>query len=321
MTVSNAVEVSDADLLSVGRHCAHADCHQLDFLPFHCQGCQKSFCLEHRQPSAHACPNPPTAQAERESLLCPLCARAVVLQPGEDPNAAFERHNRTAGECDPTNYARVHKKPRCPVQGCREKITAINSYLCKDCGATVCLKHRLGTDHGCPGPQAMRAKATGLRASLAGFLGLVGDSEASSHIPESSTASRGGHASKSRFRRSKAAAQAAATAASQRSQLAAYRSGHRLRSASRDGPPSSVGAEVCHCGASFRTVQELIDHASAAHQEGWSSGEGLAVRPGEADGVERCPHCGIRCDTAVSLVTHVETCRAKPKSPEVCVIL
>lgn len=28
----------------LGDHCQHPDCHQLDFLPFHCDGCKKVFC-------------------------------------------------------------------------------------------------------------------------------------------------------------------------------------------------------------------------------------------------------------------------------------
>lgn len=53
--------------------------------------------------------------------------------------------------CDPQNYAKVHKKPRCPCPGCREKLTSINTYRCKVCGLEVCLKHRFPSDHTCSG--------------------------------------------------------------------------------------------------------------------------------------------------------------------------
>jgi predicted nucleic acid binding AN1-type Zn finger protein len=62
----------------------------------------------------------------------------------------FERHI-SSSECDPANYARVMKKKKCPVQGCREKLTTINTYTCKSCKQAVCLKHRLENDHKCPG--------------------------------------------------------------------------------------------------------------------------------------------------------------------------
>ena len=61
-----------------------------------------------------------------------------------------------AQACDPANYAKVHKRPRCPAAGCRDKLTTINSYRCKDCGATVCLRHRFASDHQCPGRPGVR---------------------------------------------------------------------------------------------------------------------------------------------------------------------
>ncbi len=63
-------------------------------------------------------------------------------------------------DCDPANYARVHRKPRCPVLGCKEKLTATNTYRCKECRVDVCLKHRFGKDHRCSGkPGAGKALA------------------------------------------------------------------------------------------------------------------------------------------------------------------
>ncbi|XVE67996.1 hypothetical protein DITRI_Ditri09bG0033000 [Diplodiscus trichospermus] len=41
----------------LGKHCQHSACHQLDFLPFICEGCHKVFCLEHRSYRSHECPN------------------------------------------------------------------------------------------------------------------------------------------------------------------------------------------------------------------------------------------------------------------------
>lgn len=58
---------------------------QLDFLPFPCSGCGKVYCLEHR-----VCPE--CSEAGKESVVvCPLCARAVIAQPGEDVELAFDR--------------------------------------------------------------------------------------------------------------------------------------------------------------------------------------------------------------------------------------
>lgn len=88
---------------------------------------------------------------QKKAVVCPLCAKAVTYFPEqESADAAVERH--TARECDPANYNRVHNKRRCPVPGCKERITATNVYRCRDCGVEVCMKHRYNaTDHACGG--------------------------------------------------------------------------------------------------------------------------------------------------------------------------
>jgi len=134
-----------SDLMSIGRHCAEPSCGQVDFLPFRCDCCHQTFCLEHRTYEKHNCPKANFKQAE--TIVCPLCARGIRLSPGEDPNMAFEAHQRTG--CDTRNYAKVHKKPVCPVEDCREKLNAVNKFECKECGTVVCLKHRLPSDHNC----------------------------------------------------------------------------------------------------------------------------------------------------------------------------
>ena len=161
------------DMLSIGRQCAVKSCRQLDFMPFTCDACHEVYCLEHRQYQSHACAK--AGQKETTAIVCPLCARAIKLSPKEDPNVAFERHTAEVCQdlvylacnyiwlswlashevclqaCDPQNYAKVHRKARCPCPGCREKLTTINTYRCKHCALEVCLKHRFPSDHECPG--------------------------------------------------------------------------------------------------------------------------------------------------------------------------
>jgi hypothetical protein len=110
-----------ADLLGIGRHCSVPECFQLDFLPFVCDCCSKVYCLDHRTYAAHACPA--SGSKQLEVVVCPLCAQGVHMRPGQDPNEAFNAHVTTPGACDPANYGRVHHKPRCPVKGCKEKLT------------------------------------------------------------------------------------------------------------------------------------------------------------------------------------------------------
>lgn len=42
----------------------------------------------------------------------------------------WARHASTS-ECDPANYDRVNRKPKCMAAGCREKLTITNRFDCK----------------------------------------------------------------------------------------------------------------------------------------------------------------------------------------------
>jgi hypothetical protein len=61
-------------------------------------------------------------------------------------------------------------------------------------------------------------------------------------------------------------------------------------------------------------VQQLIEHAEAAHAEGWNSGAVGMMSPAARrpqplptrSDLERCPHCGREFEDAVALVAHVE---------------
>ncbi|KAF6259729.1 hypothetical protein COO60DRAFT_981515 [Scenedesmus sp. NREL 46B-D3] len=152
---------ADADLLGIGQHCAMPDCNQLDFLPFKCDCCNKTYCLSHRTYTAHSCSK--AGAKTLDVLPCPICAKGIHLSAGDDPNLVFDRHVSST-ECDPANYARVMKKKKCPVPGCREKLTTINTYTCKSCKQTVCLKHRLENDHKCSGNTAAAAASAAGRS-------------------------------------------------------------------------------------------------------------------------------------------------------------
>ena len=82
--------MAEADLLSLGKHCEAEECNQLDFLPFQCDACGQTYCLDHRSYQAHKCEK--EAGRESTTLVCPLCAKAVKMTRGEDPNAALEAH-------------------------------------------------------------------------------------------------------------------------------------------------------------------------------------------------------------------------------------
>ena len=101
------------ELYKLGRHCALDSCHRLDFLPFECDRCHHSFCLDHRTPHTHSCtaPAPPEPQ--------------------------------------PASLAKLsHMNPhRCSESACRRRELTANH--CRNCGLNFCLAHRFPTQHTC----------------------------------------------------------------------------------------------------------------------------------------------------------------------------
>ncbi|GAV74814.1 zf-AN1 domain-containing protein [Cephalotus follicularis] len=129
----------------LGRHCQHSDCHQLDFLPFICDGCQKVFCLEHRLYKFHECPKPD--HRSRKVIVCQICSTAIETtgHDGEEEKLIMGKHKKS-GDC----YSNKNKKkPTCPVRRCKETLTFSNTSTCKTCQLNVCLKHRFPADHVC----------------------------------------------------------------------------------------------------------------------------------------------------------------------------
>ncbi|KAK2419762.1 hypothetical protein P8452_50142 [Trifolium repens] len=128
----------------LGKHCQHLDCHQLDFLPFTCDGCKQVFCVEHRSYKAHECPK--HDHNSRKVVVCEECSMSMEItnNTGENEETILKMH-RTSGKCDPSKK----KKPTCPVKRCKEILTFSNTSTCKTCHIKVCLKHRFAADHAC----------------------------------------------------------------------------------------------------------------------------------------------------------------------------
>ncbi|ROW02105.1 hypothetical protein VSDG_02500 [Cytospora chrysosperma] len=132
----------DASL--IGKHCESEYCNQLDFLPFYCQSCEKTFCLDHRSETAHKCANA-GAWAERRRL-------AELARP-------------SAGEGRPLRD-RVSEKP-CAAEGCRTTVgtSLVPGVHCQGCNRDYCLRHRLGEEHGCDRLVPLGARPGGLQAA------------------------------------------------------------------------------------------------------------------------------------------------------------
>ncbi|MCJ1389991.1 hypothetical protein MMC18_002849 [Xylographa bjoerkii] len=118
----------DKDLEAIGAHCQYTYCNQLDFLPFRCESCKHTFCLDHRTETAHK------------------CARA----------GAWAAARRRAAETTTTGTSQNGKPTlatgtQCSHPRCK---TYINTYpsvgiACQTCNRQYCLKHRLGEEHSC----------------------------------------------------------------------------------------------------------------------------------------------------------------------------
>lgn len=118
------------DATLVGKHCQYEYCNQLDFLPFFCQSCSRTFCLDHRSETAHKCANA-GAWAERRRL------------------ANLNRPSIGAGG-GKTLRDKSDEKP-CASPECKTMVgTSLTPGVhCQTCKRDYCLKHRLQEDHNC----------------------------------------------------------------------------------------------------------------------------------------------------------------------------
>ncbi|KZF25478.1 hypothetical protein L228DRAFT_265946 [Xylona heveae TC161] len=133
-SVSGATEpqsyttMEKGDVDAIGAHCKYQYCNQLDFLPFRCESCRDTFCLDHRTETAHKCRNAGAwAAARREKNLG---ASISSSSPSPSPSP-------------------VHAK--CAHPECKTKIDNIRNpgVQCTNCNRQYCLKHRLREEHDC----------------------------------------------------------------------------------------------------------------------------------------------------------------------------
>ncbi|EEY17379.1 AN1-type zinc finger protein [Verticillium alfalfae VaMs.102] len=124
----------------LGKHCEYDYCNQLDFLPFFCQSCKKTFCLDHRSETSHKCVNA-GAWAERRRQ-----AQAATHSHGQG------RLMRDA----------VSEKP-CASPSCKTTVgtSLVPGVHCSTCNRDYCLKHRLNEDHNCKNLMPIGARAGG----------------------------------------------------------------------------------------------------------------------------------------------------------------
>lgn len=120
-------QMADEDLESIGRHCQFEYCGQLDFLPFRCESCHSTFCLEHRSETAHKCPRPGEWARRRDGTT-------------------NRKENRTAPE-----KPNIYNSDQCAHLSCKTLINTLKDpgVRCPNCNRQYCLKHRLREEHEC----------------------------------------------------------------------------------------------------------------------------------------------------------------------------
>jgi predicted nucleic acid binding AN1-type Zn finger protein len=132
------------DATLVGQHCQFDYCNQLDFLPFFCQSCNKTFCLDHRTETSHQCTNE-GAWAERRR------------------QAQLSKHSAGEGR---RMRDLVAQKP-CADPQCKTVVgtSLVPGVHCQNCNRDYCLKHRLKEDHNCKNLVPIGARVSGMDAT------------------------------------------------------------------------------------------------------------------------------------------------------------
>ncbi|XP_021373510.1 AN1-type zinc finger protein 1-like [Mizuhopecten yessoensis] len=98
-----------AEFPDLGKHCSVQFCKQIDFLPFDCDGCGKSFCVDHKFPDDHKC----------------------------------DQVNINTATGDYTG----DRSYSCTFEGCQGR--ELMKVTCVQCQKNFCLSHRHQSDHNC----------------------------------------------------------------------------------------------------------------------------------------------------------------------------
>ncbi|KAB8267456.1 hypothetical protein BDV30DRAFT_220060 [Aspergillus minisclerotigenes] len=138
-------QMADKDLESIGRHCQFEYCNQLDFLPFRCESCRGTFCLDHRTETSHKCPKAGEWARRRNA------------------------QNASPDTSLPTQKPTIYNSDQCAHLDCKTLINTMKDpgVRCPNCNRQYCLKHRLREEHDCAKitPLGGRPAAAGANAN------------------------------------------------------------------------------------------------------------------------------------------------------------
>eukprot|EP00357_Protocruzia_adherens_P036090 CAMPEP_0115021778 /NCGR_PEP_ID=MMETSP0216-20121206/31109_1 /TAXON_ID=223996 /ORGANISM="Protocruzia adherens, Strain Boccale" /LENGTH=227 /DNA_ID=CAMNT_0002394239 /DNA_START=33 /DNA_END=717 /DNA_ORIENTATION=+ len=105
-----------------GQHCDEPYCHQLEFLPFKCVYCEKTFCKDHRHNESN-CPEASSKEKKKEE----------------------KQSDSTGEEEKSTTQPKILKREACHLKNCNLPVFLV----CSNCKEKFCMGHRLFEDHRC----------------------------------------------------------------------------------------------------------------------------------------------------------------------------
>ena len=144
------------------QHCNEPGCNQLDFLPFECGDCGKTFCAQHRELDQHDCAKGLRKRLGRVVDTCPDCGQLVTQVSDKTMEASMALHGlECAGNSTTAPSKKKTKKKRkirCAAGGCKEDISKDwKQFCCRACDQKYCCTHRVETEHNCQGPKASQS--------------------------------------------------------------------------------------------------------------------------------------------------------------------
>ena len=150
---SSYTKMDSNDLEAIGARCQFAYCHQLDFLPFRCESCKSSFCLDHRSETAHRCPRAGEWAKNRRQQNTNTSGGATSLPPSSSGGRMLSGLNPT----------------ECSQSECKTIVNTIQNTgsRCDNCNRQYCLKHRFREEHDCAKIAALGARQSSSSSAAA----------------------------------------------------------------------------------------------------------------------------------------------------------
>ncbi|KAF1913444.1 hypothetical protein BDU57DRAFT_522345 [Ampelomyces quisqualis] len=169
--IESYTEMKGGDVEAVGSHCQMEYCHVLDFLPFRCESCRGTYCLDHRTEYTHKCPKAGEWARRR--------AAQSSFSSNLPPKPSLYTHDQ---QCYENTCKTLVNTSRMPANHCAT------------CNRSYCLKHRMPEDHDCKNVprRGAAAGATSGRMSALAKLKLWAENKRKENATRRSTPKKAG---------------------------------------------------------------------------------------------------------------------------------